>query len=319
MPFEATNFRDATIQSDIPVVSVRSISLPAADRGDDLRVRVSAPVRGEALPVLLFSHGFGSSMDAYGPLTDYWAADGFVVVQPTHLDSSRLALAPDDPRRSDFWRHRVADLTTALDHLETLTASVPGLAGRVDPSRVAIAGHSFGAWAASMLLGARTRLDGVDRSDPRITAGLLLAAGGLGGDSLTPLAVTQTPYLDTDFSGLRTPTLVVRGDDDHSPLTTRGPDWFRDPYLYSPGASALLTLFGSKHMLGGISGYRAAETDYEEPRHVALVQQASTAFLRSALYDSDPAWTGFCRSLSSEPDGVGALEIKQGSTGHVAV
>lgn len=310
MPFDAPSFRDATIQSEMPVVSVRSIPLAAGDRGEDLRVRVSAPIQGDALSVLLFSHGYSSSMDAYGPLVDYWAAHGFVVVQPTHLDSSRLALAPDDPRRRDFWRHRVADLTQALDHLDTLIAAVPALAGRVDDTRIAVAGHSFGAWAASMLLGARTKLDGVDRSDPRVSAGLLLAAGGLGGDSLTPLAIAQTPYLDTDFSGLRQPTLVVCGDNDHSPLTTRGPDWFRDPYRYSPGAPALLTLFGGKHMLGGISGYRAAETDHEEPRHVALVQRASTAFLRSALQDGDPAWMEFCRSMANEPDAPGAIEIK---------
>lgn len=310
MPLTTHAFRDATIQCDMPILSVRSIPLPASNRGDDLMVRVSAPARGAALPVLIFSHGYGSSMDAYGPLVDYWAAHGFVVVQPTHLDSSRLALPPDDSRRRDFWLHRVADVVLLLNHLETVIGAVSGLNGRVDQSRIAMAGHSFGAWTASMLLGARTKLDGVDRSDRRIAAGLLLAAGGIGGNSLTALAVAQTPYLDTDFSGLRKPTFVVCGDDDHSPLTTRGPEWFRDPYLHSPGASALLTLFGSRHMLGGISGYGAAETDYEEPRHVALVQQASIAFLLSALYDGDPAWPAFCKGLRDRPSPTGTIEVK---------
>ncbi|EZP72745.1 hypothetical protein BV96_01378 [Sphingomonas paucimobilis] len=311
MAFEASEFRDATIQASVPVVSVRSLPLSASNgRGEDLQVRVSAPVQGDALPVIVFSHGFGSSMDAYGPLADYWAAHGFVVVQPTHLDSSRLALASDDPRRKDFWRFRVADIRRVLDELAAIIAAVPGLGERADTFRIAVAGHSFGAWTASMLLGARTRLDGKDRSDKRITAGLLLAAGGLGGDSLTPMAVEHTPYLDTDFSELTVPTLVVRGDDDHSPLTTRGPDWFRDPYVYSPGAKALLTLFGSKHMLGGISGYRAAETDYEDPRHVALVQQASTAFLRSALHVDDRAWQELCQALPGTSNASGALELK---------
>ncbi|TPP05073.1 alpha/beta fold hydrolase [Rhizobium glycinendophyticum] len=294
----------------MPVLSLRSIRLAAPERGDDLRVRVSAPIQGAALPVIVFSHGFGSSMDAYGPLVDYWAAEGFVVVQPTHLDSRRLALAQDDLRRRDFWRHRVADLTNVIDHLATICASVPGLAGRVDLECIAVAGHSFGAWAASMLLGARTKLDGVDRSDKRVSAGLLLAAGGLGGDSLTEMAIAQTPYLDTDFAGLDRPTLVVSGDDDYSPLTTRGPDWFRDPYLYSPGASALLTLYGSKHMLGGISGYGAAETDFEEPRHVALVQQSTTIFLRSILKPDPLGWQNFCESLNLEKGSLGEVESK---------
>lgn len=87
----------AGVESPAPVVSVKPIILPAPERGDDLRVRVSAPVTGQALPVLVFSHGFGSSSDGYGPLADYWAAHGFVVIQPTHLDSRTLRLAPTIP------------------------------------------------------------------------------------------------------------------------------------------------------------------------------------------------------------------------------
>ncbi|WP_068047849.1 hypothetical protein [Nocardia speluncae] len=57
--------------------------LPAPARGEDLRVRVSAPVTGQNLPITLLSHGYSSSLDGYGPLADYWAAHGFVVLQPT--------------------------------------------------------------------------------------------------------------------------------------------------------------------------------------------------------------------------------------------
>ncbi len=60
--------------------------LPAPDRGNDLQVRVSAPPTGCDLPIVVFSHEFGFSMDAYGPLVDFWAAHGFVVIQPTEAD-----------------------------------------------------------------------------------------------------------------------------------------------------------------------------------------------------------------------------------------
>ncbi len=73
------------------VISIAPIVLPSPGRGVDLHVRVSAPVVGEALPVLIFSHGNGQSLYAYGPLADYWAAHGFVVIQPTHLARGRLA------------------------------------------------------------------------------------------------------------------------------------------------------------------------------------------------------------------------------------
>lgn len=129
--------------------------LAAPDRGQDLHVRVSAPITGRDLPVIVFSHGFGSSMDGYEPLVDFWAGHGFVVIQPTHLDSHTRALAPDDPRTPLIWRIRIDDLTGILDQLDAIEGAVPELAGRVDHDRIAIAGHSWGAQTASALAGAR--------------------------------------------------------------------------------------------------------------------------------------------------------------------
>src|SRR5947209_10937005 len=121
-----------------PTISIRPVTLPAPDRGDDLEVRVSAPTAGQDLPVVVFSHGFGWSMDGYGPLADFWAAHGFVVIQPTHLDSTSLGLAPDDPRTSRIWRYRIEDLTRVLDELDRIETAVPGLVGRVDRDRIAV-------------------------------------------------------------------------------------------------------------------------------------------------------------------------------------
>jgi len=47
------------------VVSVKPVVLAAPGRGKDLQVRVSAPILGHGLPVIVFSHGFGSSLEGY--------------------------------------------------------------------------------------------------------------------------------------------------------------------------------------------------------------------------------------------------------------
>ncbi|MFI6992713.1 alpha/beta hydrolase family protein [Nonomuraea wenchangensis] len=294
------------------VVSVKPMVLPAPGRGEDLRVRVSAPATGRDLPVVVLSHGFGWSMDGYGPLADHWAAHGFVVVQPTHLDSRTLALPPDDPRTPLIWRWRVADLTHVLDRLDAVEAAVPGLAGRLDRDRIAVAGHSWGGQTASMLLGARV-LDaagrpGEDLSDRRVRAGVLLATPGSGGADLTPFAAEHFPFMNPDFSGMTTPALVVAGDQDRSALSVRGPDWFADPYRLSPGGKSLLTLSGAEHSLGGIVGHGAAETTDESPARVALVQRLTTAYLRSALDPGDPAWPAACAALAAEPGPLGRIE-----------
>ena len=295
------------------VVSAKPVILPAPGRGEDLQVRVSAPATGDGLPVVVFSHGFGWSMNGYAPLADFWAAQGFVVLQPTHLDSRTLAIPAEDPRTPRMWRSRVEDLTRVLDGLDVLAAAVPGLAGRLDHDRVAVAGHSWGAQTTSTLLGARVLdADGVpgeDLSDPRVKAGVLLAAPGLG-DDLTPFAAEHLPFMRPSFDRMTTPALVVAGDHDQSALTTRGPDWFTDPYTHSPGSKSLLTLFGAEHSLGGIPGYEVAETTDENPARVALLQHLTTAYLRSALHPADNAWKEAVTVLAEDADPLGRVESK---------
>ncbi|WP_159793015.1 alpha/beta hydrolase family protein [Puerhibacterium puerhi] len=286
-----------------PIVSVKPVVLDAAGRDPGLHVRVSAPTTGERLPVVVFSHGNGWSMDGYAPLADHWAGEGLVVVQPTHLDSRSVGLAPDDLRFASVWRQRVTDLTTIIDRLEDLVAAVPGLAGRVDTAAVAVAGHSWGAQTAGMLLGARV-LDeagtpGEDLRDPRVRAGVLLAATGTG-ESLTPFAAEHQPFMRPSYPHLTTPTLVVAGGSDRSALSTRGPDWFTDAYTLSPGATAMLTLPGGEHSLGGIVGHEVAETTDPDPARVRIIQRVTTAFLRTQLGLDAAAWPAAVADVERE-------------------
>jgi predicted dienelactone hydrolase len=276
---------------------------------------VSAPVTGRGLPVVLLAHGFGSSLDGYGPLAGYWAARGFAVIQPTHLDSKTLGLAADDPRRPRIWRFRVEDMKRVLDRLDVLEAAVPGLAGRLDRGRVAAAGHSFGGQTTGILLGLRVvdpqtgRAE--DLSDARVTAGVLLATAGRGGADLTPFATENLPWLrGQDFSRMTAPALVVAGDKDDLPLSVRGADWTTDPYTLSPGGKSLLTLFGAEHFLGGISGYEVAETTDENSARVSLVQQVTWAYLRHALGIDSSAWAAAREVLAEMPHPLGRLESR---------
>lgn len=300
--------------SGATVLSAKPVVLPATpSRGADLQVRVSAPATGKQLPVVLFSHGYGSSLDGYGPLTDYWAAHGFVVIQPTFLDSRTIGVPNDDQRAADFWRHRIQDVTRILDELGTVLAAVPGLPDRVDRGRIAAAGHSFGGQTTGLLLGLRVLPPSganEDYSDPRVSAGVLIATAGNGGDDLSEFGRDNLPHLNVDFRHLTTRALVIAGDADDSPLTVRGPDWSADPYRLSPGADHLLTVFGGEHSLGGIPGYEAAETTDENRGRLGTVQQLTWAYLRTALGQDAHAWPTAVAALHDATDPFGRVESK---------
>jgi hypothetical protein len=171
----------------------------------------------------------------------------------------------------------------------------------------------MGGHTASLLLGARAADPGgtaPDLADPRITAGVLLAAPGRGGDALSAVAAENYPFLlTTDFSTMTAPALVVTGDrDDSAHLTVRGPDWHADPHVLSPAATTLLTLFGAEHGLGGVSGYDVAETTDEDPARVSAVQRLTWAYLRTRLYSGDTAWQEARDALTAAPSPVGRIE-----------
>ncbi len=309
------------ISTPVPVLSFSPVVLSVPGRAVDLQMRVTAPATGSELPIILLSHGHGpsnhlSSLNGYAPLASFWAAHGFVVIQPTHLSSRTLNLGSDHPEAPLYWRSRAQDMTHILDQLDTIESAVPQLHGRLDRSRVAAAGHSMGGHTISLLLGARLTdpHDGteVNLAEPRIKAGVLLAAPGRGGDALSEFTIKNYSFFSTtDFSEMRTPALVVAGDKDNSRhLTVMGPDWHTDPYFLSPGPKSLLTLFGAEHGLGGVSGYDVAETTDENLERVAAVQKLTWAYLHTELYPEDSAWDSACMALASDDNPLGRIETK---------
>lgn len=307
----------------VPTISINPIEIPSPGRLLPLQARLTAPLTGTNLPIILLSHGQGSSNNlsssrGYGPLVDFWASHGFAVIQPTHLSSKFLSLDHKDPKTKGsplYWRERVEDLKAILDNLEHIEAKTPHITGRLDLARIAIAGHSAGGHAAEMLLGMTVKDPEtntiVSLADPRIKAGLLLAT--LGNGDVNDFVKTTYPFFQyPDFTPMSTPALVVAADNDVSPhLTDRGADWHMDPYTLSPGAKSLFTMKGGWHCLGGVSGWDAAETraEHESPERVAAVQRLTVAYLRSTLYEGDGAWAEAAEAMKELPE-LGSVESK---------
>ncbi|PSL06087.1 alpha/beta hydrolase family protein [Haloactinopolyspora alba] len=303
-----------------PIVSYLPVTLNVPGRHVDLQVKVTMPATGDDLPILLFSHGHGpstfvSSFNGYGPLTNFWAARGFVVVQPTHQDSLALGLRGlDDPDAPLYSVSRADDMVFILDHLDDIEAAVPGLAGRTDRTRIAAVGHSLGGHTVSMLRGAEMEhpatQEVVSFNDDRIAVGVDIAGPG-DGRELAEFADTNYPALRSlRFDAMTAAMMVVVGENDQNPMFSDNARWREQPYDLGPSPKTRLYVYGAEHGFGGISMWDGAETTDENPERVAAVRSLIWAFLRSSLYPGDPAWDRARAALESSTTPPAAVTSK---------
>ena len=133
--------------------------------------------RQRALPVVVLSPGFTNPRSTLTALAEDLASHGYVVAGIDHTYESFGTAFPDgrvttclarEERRRDqgFWEKmaagRAADVSFVLNELTSAHSAWPG-AGLIDPSRIAMAGHSAGGAAAipAMLADSRIRA-GID-------------------------------------------------------------------------------------------------------------------------------------------------------------
>lgn len=149
----------------------------------------------DGFPLIVFSHGFGMNPEWYSVLTEHFASHGFVVLAPEHRESDWFETVV----RSSFERPR--DVSKTLDLAESLTATDTEFEDRIDLSRVAVVGHSYGGYTALAAAGARIDLTSflkecgeLDEMDPK-----MFLCGPFMGD---PSLVAQAAGLDEAPEGL---------------------------------------------------------------------------------------------------------------------
>ena len=162
----------------------------------------------QPVPLVMFSHGIGGSREGYSYLGRHWASQGLASLHMQHVGSDRslwsgnpfgLAGRLHDAAQAREAESRVRDLHFALDRM------LGGEMGsRIDPRRIAAAGHSYGANTTLLAIGARVERDGEERSfgDPRIKAAIVISAPPfysgvslariLGGVTVPSLHITST-------------------------------------------------------------------------------------------------------------------------------
>lgn len=130
------------------------------EAGRTFDVDVYVPQTQAAAPVVLISHGWGSSKENFAFLAQHLASYGFAVAVPQHIGSDRTfqqqflsgLIDEDIPPRE--YIDRPLDMTYVLDELARRSAAPGPDQGKFDLDRVGIVGHSLGGYTALAIAGA---------------------------------------------------------------------------------------------------------------------------------------------------------------------
>jgi predicted dienelactone hydrolase len=275
------------------VTEVPDIVLHDAKRKKDLHVRIFYPNEPGPYPVIVFSHGAGGSQSCCEALTRHWATYGYVMLQPTHDDSTVqrrnageedinfLIAVRDALKKPALWQSRPQDISFVLDSLPVLQKRIPALAGKIDVEHIGVGGHSMGAFTADAIAGALVDLPNhpaTNFTDSRVRAVLLLSPQGPGEFGLT----------DHSWDHVTLPLLSMTGSLDLG-AGNQGPDWKKIPFERSqPGAKYHVYIAGANHMsfirAKTLMPGRAAEGD----SILGFTNAASLAFW-DAYLKADPA------------------------------
>jgi len=275
-------------------------------RGRTIAAKIYAPSsRGPSSPppspVIIFSHGLGNSSAGYSYLGEQWASHGYVSIHPDHPGTDievtkhglwRLYRAGFD---RTFWTTVPEDDRFVID--QVVRGHLPeALRGRIDPTRIGVAGHSIGAYAALAIGGMQVVFPGgrtVSFRDERVRAAI-------------PMSMSEEMPRDA-YKSVAIPMLHLTGTHDSSILYGTSPADRRVPFESIPRDDQfLISIKGANH---------STFSDDEDPSNRAMhdVIRASTTLFWDAYLRGDATALAALKGMSEQKLRIGTVTVNAGS------
>ncbi len=277
-------------EAPFAVGAIPDAVLHDSQRDKDVTMAVEYPSRGGPYPVIIFSHAYGSSKDAYTPLTEYWVGHGYICIRPSHADAGviRVPLLPrpeparergrnrtrsrgnatvrtEPPRPAPEtlwqgqttadWANRARDISFIIDSIGDLEQKYPELAGKIDRTKIGVGGDNYGAFTAMLVAGMTSfkTTPPLHPADSRVRAALAMSPQGVS----DVLGLTPDSWRD-----VKIPMMFMTGSLDRGLGENGDPKWRHDAFADSPAGDKYFISFtgaSQKTFAGGVGAISDSE------------------------------------------------------------
>lgn len=274
----------------------------------------------EKLPVVVWSHGLGGSVDGSAFLSRFIASHGYVIVHVQHhgTDSSLWEGQKGHPwdiiRQTNIPRsatlNRFKDVPFVLDALPTWLAEHPEIEAIADLSTMGMSGHSFGSLTTQVTAGMMFPDESgkLRRArEERFRCGILYSPG--------PISHLSVDDPQDIYGSIDMPLFHMTGTDDSSPVE----DWDYTARLavYDHTTSAeklLLILKDGDHMVFTGSRGKLGQSPHRD-KHERILKISSLAYWDALLKGDNAAksWLtegGFSKWLGDEGEFKAGFKLK---------
>lgn len=225
---------------------------------DEIIIDLLLPSSVTQAPFVIYMPGLGEPVEAGEKWRIAWAQAGYAVASIQIVGSAAL-WSTSAGRNGDFKRaaseqFAVKSLNIRLERLNVVLREIARRAqagdrsyGRIDTSRVAVAGFDLGAQTALAVAGEKHP----GMADPPVMPGLRAAI------ALSPQAILARGGFVERFGAIHLPTLIVTGTEDGDPHgLVESPHTRQAPFYYMPpGDKHLLVIEDGTHqLLAGAGG-----------------------------------------------------------------